>query len=120
MRFATTCLVLLLAGCGSIEYGRSERGRAEVQPAPAASQVVVCSGRERIRLSDMRIDGGQGVAIHASGHCRVDIRGSIITGQPAIYATDHARLRFRGCRIRGQMITEGHARVATPGSRVEM
>lgn len=118
MARVTPLLFLLLVGCGSIEYGRAERRQVEAAPAP--TQVVVCSGRERIRLSDMRIDGGQGVAIHASGQCRVDIRGSIITGQPAIYATDQARLRFRGCRIRGQVVTQGQARISTPGSRIEM
>jgi hypothetical protein len=84
-----------------------------------ARGLIVCSGNQRVRISDQRLDGGNGPAVHASGNCVVDIDESIVRGVPAIVATGNAQLRFSECRIQGEILTAGNAQIETPGSRLE-
>lgn len=138
--------VIALSGCGSIEYDDRAEVREVVpsgyyvapapapapgpyvmvlppgpqaQPAPMPAARIQCAGTDHVRIVNQVIDGGNGPALFASGDCFMDIRESIVRGNPAVWATQGARVRLLESRIQGGIVAEPGTIVETPGSRLE-
>jgi hypothetical protein len=93
-------------------------------PAPPeaeapASAPVTCSGDERIRIVNRRVDGGSGPAVVASGSCVVEIAESILVGEPALVVTGNARAVVVESRVLGRIVTDGAAQLDMRGSTHE-